>query len=200
MKKTVATLSCRTCGQAKETILHLLCACPALAATVYSYCHNLVAQVLHWHLSQVYSLPLSSRSWYTHKPMPVSENLLAKLLWDFGLVSEGHHLSNRPDMVLYDYNHSVIQCFEVSCPADVNVVTKETEKVNKYQPLVSDLHQLYPHMSTEVIPIIIGHTGVVSLHSKQLFNKIPGFRDSLFYYLQKATLIGTIRILRTLHL
>ena len=80
------------------------------------------------------------------------------------------------------------------------MVTKETEKVNKYQPLVSDLRQLHPHMSIEVIPIVIGHTGVVSLHGKQLFNKIPGFCDSLFYHLQKATLIGTIRILRTLHL
>ena len=80
------------------------------------------------------------------------------------------------------------------------MVTKQTEKVNKYQPLISDLRQLHPHMSIEVITIVIGHTGVVSLHSKQLFNKIPGFRDGLFYHLQKATLIGTIHILRTLHL
>ena len=34
--------------------------------------------------------------------MPVSENSLAKLLWDFGLVTEGHHLSNCPDMVLFN--------------------------------------------------------------------------------------------------
>ena len=45
--------------------------------------------------------------------MPVLENSLAKLLWDFGLVTESHHLSNHPDMVLYDYSRSVIQCFEV---------------------------------------------------------------------------------------
>ena len=69
-------------------VVVVVAVCPALAPTVYLYRHNLVAQVLHWHLSLVNSLPMSSRSWYTHKPMPILENSLAKLLWDFGLVTE----------------------------------------------------------------------------------------------------------------
>ena len=35
----------------------------------------------------------------------------------------------------------VIQCFEVSCPADINVKAKENEKVRKYLPLLSDMRQ-----------------------------------------------------------
>ena len=200
MRKNIPTILCRACGQAEESILHLLCACPALAPTVYLYRHNLVAQALHWHLSQFYSLPLSSGSWYTHKPMPVSEGSMVKLLWDFGIVTEGHVLSNRPDIVLYDYEHSAIKCFEVSCPADLNVIAKETEKERKYQPLVSELRSLHPGMSIEVIPVVIGHTGLVTSQSKQFLNKIPGFRNSLFNQLQKATIIGTIHILTTLHI
>ena len=69
-------------------VVVVVAVCPALAPTVYLYRHNLVAQVLHWHLSLVNSLPMSSRSWYTHKPMPILEISLAKLLWDFGLVTE----------------------------------------------------------------------------------------------------------------
>jgi len=92
--------------------------------------------------------------------MPVSESSMAKLLWDFGIVTEGHLLSNRPDIVLYDFEHSAIKCFEVSCPADLNVIiAKETEKGCKYHPLVSELRSLHPGMSIEVIPVVIGHTG-----------------------------------------
>jgi len=62
MHRSVTTLMCRVCGQAKETIVHLLAACPVLALTAYLYCHNLVVAVIHWHLSKVYSLPLSGGS------------------------------------------------------------------------------------------------------------------------------------------
>ena len=85
-------------------------------------------------------------SWYSHKPIRVLENSIEKLLWDFGPVMESHHLSNHPDIMLFDYGNSAIHCFEVSCPADLNVITKETEKVFKYQPLMNDLRQLHPEM------------------------------------------------------
>ena len=133
MQKGIPNILCRVCGQLEETIVHFLCACSALAPTLYLYRHNLVAKVLHWHLLKIYSLPLSSQSWYLHLlPLPVSENSVAKLLWDFGLVTESHDPSNRPDVVLFDYEKSVIQCFEVSCPADININAKESDKVQRY--------------------------------------------------------------------
>ena len=65
MGKHLPSLMCRVCGQAEETIVHLLSSCPLLAPTAYLYRHNLVASVLHWHLSKIYSLPLRSTSWFT---------------------------------------------------------------------------------------------------------------------------------------
>ena len=47
--KSVPTLVCR---QAEETIVHVLAACLVLALTAYIYGHNLVAAVIHWHLSK----------------------------------------------------------------------------------------------------------------------------------------------------
>ena len=131
MNKSIPSLLCRVCGLAEETILHLLSSCPSLAVSTYFYCHNLVASVLHWHLSKVYSLPLRATSWFTHKPPPVVEISNAKLLWDFGLVSASHHPSNRPDIVLFDYQNKNILFIEVSCPADPNVFAKEDEKIQK---------------------------------------------------------------------
>ena len=48
----------RACGQAEETIIHLLSACSLMAVSVYLYHYNLVVSVLHWHLSKIYSKPL----------------------------------------------------------------------------------------------------------------------------------------------
>ena len=79
MNKKVSSLKCRVCGQVEETIVHLLPACPALVASVYLYRHNLVAAVIHWHLSKIYSFPVRATSWFTHKPQPIIETTTAKL-------------------------------------------------------------------------------------------------------------------------
>ena len=101
--------------------------------------------MVHWHLSKVFSLPLSSSTWFSHCPPPVSENAVAKVLWDFSLISEGHYPNNCPDIVLFNYKKRNILFIEVSCPADINVPSKEKEKVYKYQPLARDFHSVY-HM------------------------------------------------------
>jgi len=36
-----------------------------------------------------------------------------------------YHLSNRPDIVLFDYAVKRTYFIEIPCPADVNVFTKE---------------------------------------------------------------------------
>jgi len=66
-----------------------------------------------------------------YSPVPVSENSTAKLLWDFSLVTETHHLSNRPNV---DYAKSAIQCFEVCSLAGINVAVKKTESFRSICP------------------------------------------------------------------
>ena len=66
-------------------------ACPSLAAYEYLYRHNLVAGLVHWHLMRICGLPLSSCSWFTHKPPPVLEASVVKILWDFSFHSPGDH-------------------------------------------------------------------------------------------------------------
>jgi len=199
MKKRVPSILCRVCGQAEETILHLLSACPIQAGTTYVYRHNLVARAVHYHLCVHFSLPFTAKSWFSHNPPPVCENSTTKLLWDFCLQSSSNHTSNRPDIVLFSYPHKKIYFLEISCPGDINVALKEEEKVRKYLPLARDFHLMY-HMTVEVIPIVFGHTGVVSADCVKHLQKIPGYYDSLFSTLQKATLLGTIHTLRALHI
>ena len=72
-------------------IVHLLSVCPHLANSAYLYRHNLIAKVVHCHLSKVFSLPVSSSSWFTYCTLPVFENTAGNILWNLSLISEGHH-------------------------------------------------------------------------------------------------------------
>jgi len=106
-----------------KTIIHLLSFCPSLAVSAYLYPHNLVARVLHWYLSKIYSFPLKATSWYIHKPLPVVETSITKSLWDFSLVLTCRHPSNQPDLVSFDYQQKSILFVEVSCPVDMHLHT-----------------------------------------------------------------------------
>ena len=75
------------------------------------------------------------------------------------LISEGHHPNNRPDLVLFNYTERVILFIEVSCPADINVLSKESEKLRKYQPWARDFHSMC-NMNVVIIPVVIGNTGL----------------------------------------
>ena len=156
------------CGQSEETIVHLLAACPMLAASTYLYRHNFFAGALQWHLLKEYSIPPNSKS---HKPPPVIETSQVKILWDFSLESDHHHLSNHPDIVVFDYSKQLIQFIEVSCPADIN---EEREKLHKYCPLALDFRLMYK-MPVQIVPVVLGCTGVVSADYVTHLRKLPGF-------------------------
>ena len=71
------------------------------------------------------------------------------------------------------------------------------EKINKYCSLAADFHHMY-NMPVTIVPVILGCTGVVSSRCLQYLRKIPGFTLKLFSHLQKAVLIGTSQVLRTI--
>ena len=77
--------------------------------------------------------------------------------------------------------------------------SKEEEKTRKYIPLAREIHLMYD-MTVEVIPIVFGHTGVVSTDCVKHLRRIPGNCKSLFATLQKATILGTIYTLRAIQI
>ena len=80
-------------------------------------------------------------------------------------MSASHHLSNQPDIVLFEYSKKIILFIEVSCPADPHVLSKENEKLHKYRDLAHDFICMY-QMPLEVILVVIGHSGVISIHNE----------------------------------
>ena len=181
-----------------RTIQHLLAGCEVLAPTKYLYRHNMVARVVHWHLCKTFHIHLDVTSWHDHQPLPVVENDEVKLLWDFGMITDHAVCHNRPDITMFMKKDHRILFLEIACLAVVNVLSKEDEKILKYQGLAREISTGY-NQSVDTIPIVLGHSGVVSCHQITHLKKLPSFSDQLFSHLQQAIILGTVSILRSLN-
>ena len=73
----------------------------------------------------------------------------------------------------------------MSCPVDVNVFNKEHEKLTKYQVLLREVSKCYSQ-PVDTVPIIFGHSGIVSADQQTYLKRIPGYNENLFNNLQKA--------------
>jgi len=101
--------------------------------------------------------------------------------------------------VLFDYSKKKIYFIEISCPADINVPSKEHEKLNKYRQLAQDFYLMY-NMFVELVSVVLGCTGVVSKQCYTHVCSIPGFTTSLFTTLQKAVILGSVHILHSINI
>lgn len=68
---------------------------------------------------------------------------------------------NQSDIVIFLKKDHQILFIEISCPADVNVLDKEDDKVSKYQPLAEEVSIDY-HQPVDIIPVIFGNSRIVS--------------------------------------
>ena len=105
---------------------------------------------------------------------------------------------NTPDIVVFLKQCQHIIFLEISCPADINVFEREDEKILKNQPLAREVSTCYGQ-PVEIVPIVFGHTGVVSCHQLTYVKKLPCFSDNLFQQLQQATLLETLSIFRDIN-
>ena len=83
---------------------------------------------------------------------------------------------------------------DVSCPSDVNVTSKENEKLSKYSGLRVELAKMW-NCECVVVPIVIGGLGAVSDKFSQYLNAIPA--EISADLCQKITLLGSELIMRS---
>ena len=123
--------------------------------------HNNVARYIHHRITSSSSLLKdSSVAWYNHEPLPVIENDVIKVLWDFDIQTDKHVKSSRPDIVIVDTKEKSLKLIDVSIPNDMNIVSKRIEKIEKYANLSIELKELW---GMKTIPVVIGCTGTVDM-------------------------------------
>ena len=97
---------------------------------------------------------------------------------------------NKPDKVIQQKKSDRCHIIDVAIPSDYNIQKKATEKMSKYV----DLQIECQNKKVEVIPVIIGTTGIVDKNIKKYVGRIPGCHN--IYSLQRSAILGTAHILR----
>ena len=199
LKKAIGLIqsdSCRFCHDGVESPSHILSACKVqLGEGRYTTRHNKVCRILHWRLCHHYGLPAGDVSW-KHEPPPFLENHQVRITYDRSIPVARHITDGalRPDLVIVDKESNSALIVDVSVPSDYGISRQEREKVIKYQDLKNDMKDTYNLTTVEVIPIILGATGVLKTNFNNYLSKLPCEVTPL--ELQKEVLRESISILK----
>ena len=82
----------------------------------------------------------------------------------------------------------------MSVPSDYGLNRAERDKMSVYQALKNDLKSTWNLCSAEVIPVIVGATGLQKTNLVKYLKEIPGKPDP--YEVQLSAIKGSITILK----
>ena len=132
---------CRLCGNAPESLPHVLADCSALAQNKYLARHNAALQVLFFEMLRDLQLAEAVPPWHSPAtPKPLYESPEAQAFWDASIYAEHNHVKqNRIDERFVDHKQKRVHAVEVSCPWMTNRERKEHEKTwsNSFQAILS---------------------------------------------------------------
>ena len=117
-----------------------------------------------------------------------------KILWDFPTQTEVIQHS-WPDIVCINKRTKSCLIIDIAIPGDKNIITKEQEKIDKYQDLQTELGKLWK-LKTEVVPVVVGALATTSQNLNIYIKKIDV--PIVTSCLQKTVILGTAFILRVL--
>ena len=92
-------------------------------------------------------------------------------MWDFPSVADRHVPCNKPDICIQERKADRCQIKDVAIPSDYHIQKKATEKMSKYEDLQIECHRIR-NKKVEVIPVIMGATGIVEKNIKKIVGRI----------------------------
>ena len=157
LKEDESKSYCRLCKRNKESIQHIIAACPRLSISMYlPWRHNKVANVIY----QTIHPKADSR---TRQPiMEVYAEEDTDIWWDMKIKTLTRLEHDRPDIVLWRRKELKCYIIDICVCLDVNIDKNIEQKLNSYLPLAAELKRLYPEYTFEIMPVVIGAAGLVT--------------------------------------
>ena len=109
-----------------------------------------------------------------------------------GIYIEGRAI--KPDSVIWDKKIKEANIIEVSVPNDFGLNRAERHKVNKYQDPKNDFRQTLELENIDIIPVIVGATGLIKTNLKNYLKDIPG--SPSVEEIQMCAITGTVSIIK----
>ena len=185
--------NCRLCKCSQETIQHVVSACPMLSASMYlPMRHNKVCNVVYQNIIQKES---------TKKRQPIQTyyaNEEIEVWWDTKIKTLTKCEHNKPDIVLWCKPEKKCYVMDICVCLDVNIEKNIQQKRDHYLPLTAELKRLYQEYNFEIVPIVLGATGLITTHLGEALKKV-GVENipEVVTQCQKAALLGTLKIVKS---
>ena len=148
---------CGLCKNQVEHMFHVISSCSRMSSRCYlPLRYDAIAKYVY----EQHSMILVPRCKVEY---PASEFIHSEgnieYWWNLPIKTAMKTKNNKPDFIIWNSEIKTCQVVELSCPADVNVSKKVSEKENIYGPLIRSMQLLYPDYQLEFIPIIVGALG-----------------------------------------
>ena len=190
---------CRLCNYCVEDITHVISSCSKMSSRYYlPLRHDVIAKTVY---NEILRKENPDRKKLINNETEFITTVNDKeLWWNVAVKTSSKVPHNRPDIIVWDMTKKLCYIIEFSCPADINIVNKVSEKENIYGPLIRNMQMMYENYSFMFIPIIVGALGHVP---KCIFINIEnlGFTKNktkkLVKKLQVLSVTGTVKICKT---
>ena len=184
---------CRLCRNTSENIQHVLASCPRLSTSFYlPFRHNTVAKYIYMKLANLDDPLFGIPEVYTNNQL--------EIWWDSKIKTTPKVAHDRPDIILWNRTHK--QCFiiDICVGLDINIPKNIKQKEDNYLPLAASLKELYPLYTFEVIPLVLGATGLVTKEFRVNLNKLGLCESIISNVIEKCQLLslkGSVSIVKS---
>ena len=187
---------CRMCNEKTETTGHLMSGCNTLLASgAYTERHNNICKLLHFRISEHFHIPTPPVFW-KHDPKRIVTHNNIDIYYDYPIPISRHVDGGciKPDILLHNRTEKTAHIIEVGVTGDTSLSQTEWRKIQKYQSLKNALKEEWRLDKVELIPIIIGTTGLMKKSLKKFLSRVPGGVTT--GEVQYQSLRGTVSILK----
>ena len=123
-----------------------------------------------------------------------------EIWWDTHISTTPRVKHNKPDMVIWNHRSMTCSVVDICVPLDLNVHVQEKTKRDTYGPLIVGLLRHYPKFKFDVVPLVIGATGLVTdsltMNLKKLIER-DGEVEQAIGRMQRKALVGSMRVLKS---
>jgi len=168
-----------------------------LAPTKYLKRHDNLGKYVHALLLYKYKITNEIPLWYLYNPPDVIENESMKVLWNFSIQTDLEIRHNRPDITVIDKNSMCAYLIDIAVPNDIHIATRRLDKIRNYTDLANEIKTLWGLRKVDIIPIVIGATGMIYHGLNDDLEKIGIENEFDKAWAQKIVLLGTAHIVRS---
>ena len=130
----------------------------------------------------------------------VSNTTMQEIWWDHPVSTVHKVKHNCPDVIIWDKEQKKCTIIDICASIDFNVNNHQAIQIDRYMPLVSELQQLHPGYTYQIVPIVVSALGMISKNLPKYLQNLrikEEDQERVTRKIQKAAILGSVKIVKT---